>query len=169
MSSNLIKKVGLLAATAALSTPLFVTTANAASDTGNATATIITAISIANNTDLAFGSIVADATTAGTVAISTTGAETCTTVTCVASTRSAGQFTISGQSGYAYTVTLPTDGTVTITDGTNTMAVNGFTHNASGTLAASTEQFEVGATLSVGIAQVAGAYTGTYTVSVVYN
>jgi hypothetical protein len=59
--------------------------------------------------------------------------------------------------------------------GGNSMTVNTFTDNSSGTLPAATETFQVGATLNVGINQAAGAYStanagGTpYTITANYN
>jgi len=43
------------------------------------------------------------------------------------------------------------------------------TENAVKTLATGTENFQVGATLTVGAAQAVGPYTGTFTVTVAYN
>ena len=54
------------------------------------------------------------------------------------------------------------------------MAVDGFNSNATGTIpgvapGTGTETFSVGATLTVGVGQASGTYTGTYPVTVQYN
>ncbi len=50
------------------------------------------------------------------------------------------------------------------------MTVNNFTHDAGGApaLTAGADTFNVGADLTVALGQVAGAYTGTFTVTVNY-
>ena len=74
-----------------------------------------------------------------------------------------------------YAITLPTNGTVNITTGTatapETMAVSTFTSDPSGTgtLTAGAQTLGVGATITTVASQVAGAYTGTFNVSVDYN
>ncbi|HEX7029957.1 MAG TPA: DUF4402 domain-containing protein [Gammaproteobacteria bacterium] len=171
MSSKSIKKIGLLAATAALSAPLFAFTANAASDTANATATIVQAIAITNGGDLAFGSIVADTATAGTVVIAADGTKSSTggVTTTTAQTTSAAQFTVTGVTDYAFTVTLPSS-PVTLSDGgTNNMTVDTFTDNAPANITGGSVTFGVGGTLNVAAGQAAGNYTGTFSVSVAYN
>ena len=81
-------------------------------------------------------------------------------------------FTVSGENDAAFNITLPADGTVELTrsGGSETMAVDGFAHNSTLTLSsASTESFSVGATLTVGGSQVAGEYTGSFSVTVAYQ
>lgn len=148
----------------------------AASATATGTADIVTAIAISKDTggDLGFGYAVASAT-AGTVVVDTAGSRSCTAgTTCVSGgTVSAADFTVTGQGGYTYAVTLPSS--ATLSDGAttpNTMTVGSFTSNpaSTGTLSASGSQaLKVGATLNVGVSQVAGTYTGNFSVSVDYN
>lgn len=138
--------------------------------TATASATIVTPISISSDRNLSFGNILATGT-AGTVQITPAGVRSATTVTlpAITGTVTTAQFQISGTSGMTYTVTLPAS--ITIDDGSShTMTVNGFQHNASGTLSATTETFQVGATLQVGASQAAGDYgPGSFSVSVNYN
>jgi hypothetical protein len=147
--------------------------ANSAS--GNISATVSSAIAIANTTDLLFGRFSVSPTNAGTVVINTAGSRSVTSgVTGITSTVQAGNFNVSGDANAAYTITLPADGTVTLTNqsGPGTMPVSTFTSNpgSTGTLDGSGAQsLKVGATLNVSAAQTPGNYTGTYLVSVTYN
>ncbi len=143
--------------------------AQAASATANATVDIVAAIAITKTVDLDFGSVV-PAAGADTVIISSAGARTCgATLTCT-DTVAAASFDVTGGANLAYTVTLPAS--ASITGPGPAMTVDTFTDSISsaGTLSAGGAQtFTVGATLNVGASQVAGAYTGTFSVSVDYN
>jgi hypothetical protein len=139
--------------------------------TSSADATIIQAIAVTNDSGLDFGSVVADATTAGTVTMDSAGTRTCTTVTCVSQDAgAAAAFSVTGDSSYSYTITLPSTA-VSLSDGTNTMDVDTFTDSKGGSssLTSGADSFTVGATLNVGAGQVANAYTGTFDVTVNYN
>ncbi len=84
---------------------------------------------------------------------------------------SAAKFAVSGTAGAAYSISLPVDGTVFLTDGNgHSMAINGFASNpsATGTLFAGTQVLSVGATLSFGSNQVPGNYSGDFNVTVNY-
>lgn len=144
--------------------------AYAAAITGNATATVIAPIAIANTADLAFGKFAAS--TGGTVVMSPasgrtrTGAVVLSTVTPGA----AASFNVTGDNNATYAITLPAS--ATITSGVNNMTVGTFTStpSATGTLSgAGAQTVTVGGTLTVASAQVAGAYTGTFSVTVEYN
>jgi Domain of unknown function (DUF4402) len=145
----------------------------------NATATIITPIAIAKTSDLGFGKLAVGAT-GGTVAVSaadvvTIGGTGNTISQPAANTGNpaAAVFAVTGEAAFTYAITLPADGTVTLSDGaTHTMAVNGFVSNpsATGTLSGGGSQtLKVGATLTVGNNQTPGAYTGSFSVTVAYN
>lgn len=156
----------------------FTATANAQnSATQNdvtAAAQIVAPISISKASDLNFGSIVRSVA-GGTVVVAPSGSVTPTGVsmfTGAASIATApAAFTISGENGATYQVTLPADGDVVLSDGgTNTMSLTAFTHNATGTFGASEETFKVGATLNVGANQAAGNYVSpAFNVTVAYN
>lgn len=165
MKMNL-KKIGLVAAVA--TAPLFVVNANAATATGDTSAQIIAALTLAQNAKLDFGSIVADAT-GGTVTMSQGGVRDCGTLVCSAQKKgAAAAFAVTGEPSYTYAITLP--GTsFNIANGTNSMAVT-VSGPATGTLdGTGNGTFNVGGSLTVGANQVKGAYTGTYSVSVDYN
>ena len=83
-------------------------------------------------------------------------------------------FDVTGNDGYTYTITLPsTDYTITRVSGTETMTINTFTSDPSGTgtLTGGTETVNVGATLNVNAGQVGGTYTNAtgFDVTVNYN
>ncbi len=145
----------------------------AASANADATATIVTPIAISKTSDLLFGNIAAGTST-GTMTVSTADVATpaggITVPTGNAGTRAAAVFAVTGEGAYTYAITLPTTDQ-TITSGANTMVVNTFVSNPSGTgaLTAGAQTLKVGATLNVGVSQAAGSYSGAFTVTVAYN
>lgn len=123
---------------------------------------------------LQFGTI-AVGTTSSVIAISpTTGARSLESGNSVLNggTTSAAAFKVTG-ANIAYTITIPTTAVVlTRTSGTETINVTGFDTNvASETQSnvAGVSYFMVGANLTIPGNQLAGAYTGTFNVSVDYN
>ena len=148
------------------------------SATANASATIVTPISISKTLDMNFGNVAVQTATGGTVVMTPAAVRSATggvTLPTTAGTVTAATFTVSGQATYTYSITLPSTD-LTITSGSNTMAVNLFTSNpaatGSGTLSAGgTQTLTVGATLNVAAAQPAGLYTSAtpFTVTVNYN
>lgn len=144
------------------------------SETATATATIITPIAITWGADMNFGNV-ASSVLAGTVVLTPAGARSTTggvTLPATTGTVSAASFTVTGEAGFAYVITLPAVAT-TISSGGNNMTVDDWTSNPSGTgtLTGGTSTLTVGATLYVGISQPAGTYvSGTpFTVTVNYN
>lgn len=158
---------------------LFATYANLAhaqaTATSSADAVIATPITLTNTAGLNFGTILAG-TVASTVQL-TAAASPTRTVTAgdaalATSTISAAAFSVNGTAGQTYAITLPADGTVTLTGPGPAMAVNGFAHDAGATPTLSgtpPDTLHVGATLSVGAGQTAGSYTGSFDVTVAYN
>lgn len=173
-----MKKFTTIAAIAAIMIAS-VTVSNAQTDvksaTATATATIITPITITKVNDLNFGNIVSTST-GGTVVLSAAGARTESGVQLPTATGTitAASFTITGESGYAYGLTLPTED-YTLTTGaagaTQTMTLNAFTSDKTATIAGGSVILSVGATLNLAANQVAGIYTNAtpFTVSVNYN
>jgi hypothetical protein len=144
-----------------------------ASASASANATIITPIAIAHVEHLNFGNIVAGTAT-GTVTVDTEGNRTSSTgitlPNATPGTVNAAEFTVTGLADATYAITLPTSIDISETGGT-TMTVDNFTSNPSrtGTLAGGTQTLSVGARLNVGAGQVAGDYTGEFSVTVAYN
>jgi len=139
--------------------------------TATASGTIVTPIAISKTVDMNFGNV-AVSSSAGTVVLAAAGTRSATggvTLPATSGTVAAAQFTVTGESGYTYSVTLPASNTVKF--GSNTMTVNTFVSNTTGKLTGGTEILKVGATLNVGASQAAGTYISEapFTVTVNYN
>jgi hypothetical protein len=145
------------------------------SATATATATIVGPIGITNTANMNFGNV-AVSNVAGTVVMTPAAVRSVTggcTLPAITGTVAAGAFNVTGAASYTYAITLPAAAT-TITSGGNTMTVNTWTSNPSGTgtlSAGGSQALTVGATLNVGASQAAGTYvSGTpFTVTVNYN
>jgi hypothetical protein len=81
------------------------------------------------------------------------------------------EFTVSGEVGQAFTITLPKDGDIMLNGGSSyTMAVNSFiTNNTATAIVSGGSKFKIGASLTVAAGQTAGSYTATFPVTVSYN
>ena len=141
--------------------------------TNDVSSEIVTAITITSADPLEFGQIAAGVG-AGTVTINaTTGLRSGSGVTLLVAgtTPTPATFDVTGDSGSTYAINLPSaDVTITST-ALDTMIVNAFSSNPSGTstLVGGVDSIAVGATLNVGAAQPAGVYVGTFDVTVDYN
>lgn len=137
--------------------------------TANASATVVTAIGISETTAMQFGYFSASGSS-GTInqVGSVSGG-----VTAVGSgiARSAGIFAVSGTGSSSYTFTLPSSVTLTRSGGSETMdaTLSFASGNPSRSLTSGAEDVTINGSLAVGANQAAGAYSGTYTVSVAYN
>lgn len=133
-------------------------------------------ISIFKNTDMNFGTIAASSG-GGTVVLSASGSRTVSGGIILPSLTgivSAAQFTVTGEPGYTYAITLPADFTLYESGvGPAFMVANAFTStpSATGTLSGGTETVLVGATLNVSGSQTAGSYSNSasFEVTVNYN
>ncbi|MCG2659764.1 MAG: DUF4402 domain-containing protein [Kiritimatiellae bacterium] len=130
-------------------------------------------IAISNTQALAFGKFVAGS--GGSVIVSAAGVRSASggVVLVPSGGGSVAQFAVSGDPNLTYAITLPADGTVSLANGANTMALNAFTSNPSGAGGvlggAGTQTLSVGATLAVGSNQAVGSYSGSFDVTVNYN
>ncbi len=90
---------------------------------------------------------------------------------CIGGGFAAASFDVTGAPGQTYSITLPPNGTVTLTGPGASMDVDTFNHDAgaSPTLVGGSDTFNVGATLSVADTQAGGNYSGTFAVTVNYN
>ena len=135
-------------------------------------------ISISKDRDMNFGTIAASSG-GGTVVLSASGSRSATgeiMMPSINGTVSAAQFTVTGEPGYTYTITLPTDFTLYESgSGPASMIVNAFTRTPSATgtlnLTSGTETVLVGATLHVSGGQTAGSYANDagFQVTINYN
>jgi hypothetical protein len=112
--------------------------------------------------------------TASVVKVSTTGARTLESgdagLSVTSTTPSAAGFAVTGGANLTYTLTLPANDVVNLTSGANTIKVQDFTPLSAGTLnGAGKDWFAVGASLEIPSNAIAGAYTGTFQVTIVYN
>jgi len=162
-------KISAIAAVAAIAlTGTQALAANATS--GSASATIASPISIQETTGLSFGSVTAGIT-AGTVTVAPAGGATYGGgVTNFGGGAVPAAFLVTGAVNTAYSVSM--DLSATLTSGVNSMTVDTFatnlTNNAGTLSATGTATVNVGATLNVAANQPAGAYTGTYNITVNY-
>ena len=160
--------------TAALLGGTYSATSIAATASGNATAIVVSPLTVAESLAMDFGTVLSGAT-GGTVEINATlgtvvlGGDATQTGAFNAAT-----FDIVGTAGLTYLVTTSVSGT--LSDGANLMLINNFNNNAIGTIpVGGTETFSVGGILNVNSGQNSGTYNTTnlggipYTVTVNYN
>lgn len=166
-----LKKLALACAFALGGAAVAVNGSAANTATANATAEVIAPIAITKSADLRFGKFAAGAT-AGTVVIAPAGTRTQSggVVLSALDAGGAASFSVTGDTTATYTITLPSSA-ASITSGANTMSVGTFTSSpsATGALTAGAQTLTVGGTLSVGVSQATGSYTGTFDVTVQYN
>ena len=170
-----MKKITVLTITVIIIT-FFSTKAMAQTETTDAGAKILTAMTITEGTSMHFGTMTVPSTIAevdlavgGTVTI----ASGTLTLLAQAPTSHAAAYDITGDANATYTIILPTNGNISITNGFMSIPVTDFicsygslTSTLNGT---GNDNFTVGATLQLGMFQTAGTYTGTFDVSVTYN
>jgi hypothetical protein len=124
-------------------------------------------INLSNTRGLDFGRFVAG--TGGTVVIGPTGARSKTGGVILLNSPSAGQstFTVSksgGGNNKAVIISLPANGSVRLSSGSNSMAVGTFTNSPASLTSVTTTgtTLSVGATLTVAANQPPGAYSGSF-------
>jgi hypothetical protein len=128
-------------------------------------------IAIASLQPLSFGKFVA---ASGSVEVSPSGTRIASGGIVLLQTGpgQAAQFAVTGDAGATYAVTLPVDGTVSITNGGTSVSVNGFASSPASTgllPGGGTQILNVGARLDVPAGLPPGAYSGTFSVVVDYN
>ena len=173
------KKLLMAAGAVTLSASFFSGTLFAANvATGTANANVLQPIAIVVGTDvLDFGDIVPDAATADVVLDPFTGTITSSGSATTSGNTAKGDFDVTGSNGASYSISVPDDVTVTLTDtaskGGAPMIVKSFTTNQTGnvgTLSGTGAQtIAIGATLVVGGNQVESTYSGTYDITVNYQ
>lgn len=157
-----MKTINKLICTATILVGL-ITNANAQSTASAVTtATLVRPIAILKTADMNFGTLAASST-AGTVLLDYADAVTTptTAVTLLGGTISTATFDVSGEGTSVIAVTTPTS--VTISNGTDNMIVNGITveQGATPSLVANALTLKVKATLNVNADQPAGVYVNT--------
>lgn len=146
----------------------------------SAGAKIIPSIALVENLPMHFGTMTVKAGQGGTCTVSTSGVRSKTggvTLQSLAPFMSLATYTVSGEPGKTYAITLPL--TISVIIPGNSMTIGTLlakstsgtqSHTATGTLGVGgTEQFTIGGTLTVAAGQTVGLYEGTFQVTVVYN
>ena len=159
--------VSIIAAGSANAQQAEVTTA------ADANAAIIADITLTWGADMDFGDVIAGAgTVVLTAAASAERSVTGDTELGNSTGVSSATFTVGGEGSSTYSITLPSDGTLYIVSGSDSMLVETFTSDPSstGTLSSGTQTLYVGATLTVGASQAAHSdYRGNFYVRVAYD
>ncbi|MBV9496370.1 MAG: DUF4402 domain-containing protein [Acidobacteria bacterium] len=157
-----VSLVSLVAATAAYADGL------SATATATASARFIQPISITKTADLGFGIIITGPS--GGMGISANGEQFPNNVEVLPGNVSNARFTVSGEPNLSYSIVLPAS--ATISNGAQTMLINNFVSNPSGTgtlSASGTQEVGVGAYLIIAEPnQAPGDYSGTFAVTVMY-
>ena len=167
----MIKTKLLVAGAAIVSLGLGATTAQAATDTAQAEARILSPVAVTKVLDLNFGTIVPGAT-ADVVTLDFASAVTCGSLTCVGTPQTA-EFTVEGTAGEQ--VTVDAIGTITLTRSgggasmTADLAPNVPYGATAWALPAASNTVLVGGDLNVGANQQAGVYIGSFDLTVNYN
>lgn len=172
--------IGALAAATACSLSSAALAQASATQATNSTATIFQPILLAKNTDLSFGTVVRPIAGSGTVTIDpATGNRNLTGSGALLNTgpnAAAGRasYTVTGEGGQTFSITVPASFNMTRTGGSETIAVTltatATTGSLSGALGATgTSTFGVGGAIPVANTTASGAYTGTFNVIVAYN
>lgn len=144
--------------------------ANAATATANSNISIVTGVALTKDADLDFGTV-SQPTNGGDLTVAPGGTTSVTGDVVAPSTVTAAAFSATGQASTNVTITLPADGTVTMVSGANSIAVNGFQHDAGASPALDASgvlSFNVGATATIAGGQATGTYTGSFSVDVNY-
>jgi hypothetical protein len=128
-------------------------------------------LAVTTRSDLGFGQLVATASS-GTVTVSPAGGRTYGGGVILANGLgvSAGAFALTGDLHASYSITLPSE--CTLSGGGGSMTVDQFSSSPSGAGSlgpAGSQMVTLGATLHVGAAQASGSYSGTYAVMLAYN
>jgi hypothetical protein len=165
----MFKMIRIGAAGAAIAATLGMTSAaHAVTETADATAEILEALTLTENNGLDFGVIAANG--AGTVVVAPNSGVTCGANLICTGTAAAASITVDGSADATVGVTFPSTGTTLTGPASATMAVTGL--NASSTtltLTGGQATFTIGGTLAVAAAQTAGTYAGTFDVEVEYQ
>lgn len=143
---------------------------------GSGTATVFRPITLTGNTDLAFGTISCPRSGAGSVAIdAATGERTLTGdgIIGIGASPHRATYTVTGEGGQTFSVTVPPSFVMTGPGDTITVAVTttaSGTQTLDGTLGSGgSASFGVGGSFSLPTNKAGGTYSGTFVVSVAYQ
>lgn len=157
----------ILASTIFAASMMSANAAHAATATAEAKANILTSVAVTNSFPLDFGTIAAGSTASSvTVSATETATVSCVgTLLCPTAVTSA-VFGVTGTTGQAVAITVPSSVTLTGTGGSMTATLV----SSDSLITLGTKNgFVVGGTLSVGANQTSGLYSGTFDVTVAYQ
>jgi hypothetical protein len=150
-----------------------------ASTSATGSASVVQPITLVKNSDLAFGSLVRPSLGSNTVTIDpTSGARTLsgTGDASLAANRTASRatYSVAGEGGATFSVTVPSSFTMARVGGNETLPVTLTASAVSGALSGSigaggSANFSIGGSLPLSSTTVSGDYTGTFNVTVGYN
>lgn len=173
MSQFSIKKTVLSAAiSAAAVTALLSGGAQAITEDGTAKVKVIIPISLSSIQDMNFGTV-APGISDGSIDLSAAGVTTEVDTAVSFDGEAQGIFRVTGAKGQAYLFSISPTATLTKEGGSETLTINNFVHNHAGftgmiNAITGVDTIHIGATLLLPSVTVAGDYTGTYTVTVLY-
>ncbi|MGE5565654.1 MAG: DUF4402 domain-containing protein [Parcubacteria group bacterium] len=170
-------KIALAAAAlSAVAAPALAQTS--ATQSTSATVKIVQPITLTKDADLAFGTVVKPTTGSNTVTIST-GSDTpalsgAGDAALATSTTARAAFTVGGEGGSTFSITVPSSVTMTRSGGSETLSVTLTASGSSGTLSGSigsagSATFKVGGAFTVASTTVSGNYSGSFNTTVAYN
>ena len=136
-----------------------------------ANATVRRSLVVTKNSDLVFGSMLVPTGTGAVIIDATTGARTTSGVAPVLITGPAfsrASFTLTGETGTTFTISVPA--TFTITNGTTTLTITtSSTATGTQTLTGGTFALGIGGSLAVAASNTRGGYTGSLSATLTYN
>lgn len=145
----------------------------AASTTGNAAADIVTAIGISETTGMSFGNILTSGSGSVTLDTANVVTDDGSNNAPTGGTVTSAVFAITG-SDVGYAITMP--GSITVIGPGTDMTIDTYTYlaedsatDATGTIASGNGTMTIGGKLTIGASQTPGAYTGTYTITALYE
>jgi hypothetical protein len=175
--SRFLKTAAAIAIISAIASPALAQ--SSASQSTTASVKIVQPISLAKNANLAFGTVVKPSSGSNTVTISNasdtpalTGGGDASLAS--ASTTSRAAYTVTGEGGQTFNISVPASVTMTRSGGSETLSVTLTPSAASGTLsgafgAAGTQTFTVGGAFTVASTTLSGNYSGSFSTTVAYN
>jgi Domain of unknown function (DUF4402) len=170
MGTHLIRSAFAVALACAASAP---TTASAAGSSAQGKAVTLRPLSLVKTADLEFGSLIPSATAGTAIVDASTDVRSVSggVIGAGGSAPTAAKFTAAGLINVIAFITLPTSITLTRVSGTQTMTVDNITSNGP-TLrlfpGSATIDVRVGGRLNIAANQVAGSYSGSFDVTVIY-
>ncbi len=151
---------------------------SSATQSTTASVKIVQPITLTKDSDLAFGTVVRPTTGSSTVTISNASDTPALSgggdAALATSTTSRAAFTVGGEGGQTFSITVPASVTMTRSGGSETLNVTLTKSAPSGSLSgtmgsAGTATFNVGGALTVASTAASGNYSGSFNTTVAYN